>query len=711
MRVLLSVLLVAACLASDAHAQVKLGSLSVSATATAVTFSGSGTGLTGVVKGSGAAGAIGLFNDATTLTSSAMTQSSTAVFIARRLLPDIAGTQQIGQSGGDEFAQIWGTYTVGEQLQGHYLAAKAPYGDITLMSDINGANGLYKFYGVDYQLRAGLPSIIAVQEIGYDSSNNRLMYKTASALREAVTTDDTFLLTDTQKTDLTDAGDSTLHYHAADRPATFDEGVSQGAATTSFDFTGAGITATYSNGRATINVPAGMTFGSPIILTGTSTGDGAAANAARADHQHGHDTYVTGDIHTPYVLANCTRTLAGNLLPDGTGTRSLGGSGAVFSTLWAATLTNGLGGTIDVQGPLVSTTSGGGYKDLGNASGNAWGTVYARDAYKSDTGGAAPFPAGITVTTVTAVTVTGDGTGMTGVRPATFDEGVSQGTNTTSFDFAGAGVTAAYAGGRATVTIPGGGGGGVAGSGTVASAMGWTGATTAGLFPMTSSGTSVQVTGALTADAVAATTTLKLPVSAGTPTVEGQLKNDSTQQALATYAGGLAQWPVGVCYSSTTSTTVTTCTSETTLVGSGNGTVTFPANFWKVGKSLRWTAQGNMVTNTESPSWTFRTYLGANKAVVTSAMTGAMLYNNRSAWVFNGVLTCYAVGAAGRFIGNSVFTLPTGTLATSTYHCTMIAGMGADTTGTLTWDLTCQASTGNANVKVSSTNIILEVLN
>ena len=62
-------------------------------------------------------------------------------------------------------------------------------------------------------------------------------------------------------------------------------------------------------------------FASPVAIAAAGA-DGAAATLVRSDHVHAHPDL--GDLHTVYLLASGARALAGNLVPDVGGARSLG---------------------------------------------------------------------------------------------------------------------------------------------------------------------------------------------------------------------------------------------------------------------------------------------------------------------------------------------------------------------------------------------------
>lgn len=77
---------------------------------------------------------------------------------------------------------------------------------------------------------------------------------------------------------------------------------------------------------------------SPWVAAGDLTARSLADLGTRT---HNLLTGLTSDDHTIYLLASGARDLAGDLLPDGTGTRSLGSATRIFSQIFANTLSGG----------------------------------------------------------------------------------------------------------------------------------------------------------------------------------------------------------------------------------------------------------------------------------------------------------------------------------------------------------------------------------
>lgn len=78
-----------------------------------------------------------------------------------------------------------------------------------------------------------------------------------------------------------------------------DEGVPLGTAPT-VDFVGAGVTASIAAGVATVTIPGGSSFGSPVAV-GLANADGVSPDTVHADHVHEHPVFAGGDLHPEYT--------------------------------------------------------------------------------------------------------------------------------------------------------------------------------------------------------------------------------------------------------------------------------------------------------------------------------------------------------------------------------------------------------------------------
>ena len=137
---------------------------------------------------------------------------------------------------------------------------------------------------------------------------------------------------------------------------------------------------------------------------------------------------------------------------------------------------------------------------------------------------------------------------------------------------------------------------------------------------------------------------LRLVQKAGTA-VDGDLWNDSTQEALQTFVSGIEQTLVGVIFTQTADQTIADTTTETTLFGTGVGTLTLPANFWVVGKTIRIEIHGDFA-DTGNPTVDIHVFYGATKISDSSPITLSGLSGTEE-WETTVIITCRSVGATG----------------------------------------------------------------
>ena len=128
-------------------------------------------------------------------------------------------------------------------------------------------------------------------------------------------------------------------------------------------------------------------------------------------------------------------------------------------------------------------------------------------------------------------------------------------------------------------------------------------------------------------------------------TNDGALWNDSTQEALQTFTSGIEQTLVGVIFTQTADQTIANTTTETTLFGTGVGTLTLPANFWTVGKTIRIEIHGDFA-DFGTPTVEVQAYYGTTSLIDSQAITLSGLGGTEE-WETEVVITCRSVGATG----------------------------------------------------------------
>lgn len=167
-------------------------------------------------------------------------------------------------------------------------------------------------------------------------------------------------------------------------------------------------------------------------------------------------------------------------------------------------------------------------------------------------------------------------------------------------------------------------------------------------------------------------------------------------------------------FTSTATQTVAATTTETTILGTGSGSLTIPANYLIVGKLLRMSIRGLYSTPALNiGSIAIKIKLGST--VLNTTATASALAVSVTNGGFDGVafITCRSVGASGSVVlmggleygvGNNlaplVLAVNNGTSATT-----------IDTTASQVLDCTVTWSNNTAGNSVSSLNCVLEALN
>ena len=195
---------------------------------------------------------------------------------------------------------------------------------------------------------------------------------------------------------------------------------------------------------------------------------------------------------------------------------------------------------------------------------------------------------------------------------------------------------------------------------------------------------------------------------------EGALWADSTQKALQTYQDGIEQTISGVIFTSTADATVGNTLTEGTLLGTGVGTKTLPANFFVAGKTIRLTASGYFSTDLIPNTLNIRFKLGSTTIVSTGAFTPSGSLSNQF-WRVELFLTCRTTGATGTVIAQGVFQdIDTGiTAGLNAYPMLDTTTNTIDTTASQIVDLSADwdGIGAQAGDTITATNSVLEIIN
>lgn len=165
----------------------------------------------------------------------------------------------------------------------------------------------------------------------------------------------------------------------------------------------------------------------------------------------------------------------------------------------------------------------------------------------------------------------------------------------------------------------------------------------------------------------------------------------------------------GVLFTQTADATVANTVTETTLIGTGVGTVTLPANFFVAGKTIKMIITGYFST-TGTPNDTMAFKLGSTTVLTTGAMAMGSNSSNQL-WRMEMILTCRATGTTGTVMAQGYCICLDSTVAVRIMEMVTTATTTINTTISLAIDSTNTWGTASESNTITATNCILEVLN
>jgi hypothetical protein len=184
---------------------------------------------------------------------------------------------------------------------------------------------------------------------------------------------------------------------------------------------------------------------------------------------------------------------------------------------------------------------------------------------------------------------------------------------------------------------------------------------------------------------------------------------DATQQkpTYVAQSSGLVEWASSAIFTQTDTATVSNSTSEDSIFSTGRGSLSLPANFLTVGKTLKIKLMG-WINATSNPNLTLRLKYGTTDiSSDTHAMTST---DSNSVFTLEYIVTCRTVGASG-----TVFVQGTVTYErTDDLHQILnakTATVTIDTTAAEAIDMTAEFSAASGNNNINITNAIVEVIN
>lgn len=194
--------------------------------------------------------------------------------------------------------------------------------------------------------------------------------------------------------------------------------------------------------------------------------------------------------------------------------------------------------------------------------------------------------------------------------------------------------------------------------------------------------------------------------------LEGDMWADSTQKSYYSYSAGIKQSRPGVLFTQTADASVTNTLTETSIVGSGVGGLTLPANFFVAGKTIRITMSGVYSTvAVTGDTVTIKVKYGTT--VVSSKATTALLTGGTNlAWEAEVLITCRTTGGSGtvQIAGGVTYQVASAAAIYDELN-NGVATTTIDTTASSLLDITVTHSAANASNTVKSLVSAFEVLN
>jgi hypothetical protein len=192
--------------------------------------------------------------------------------------------------------------------------------------------------------------------------------------------------------------------------------------------------------------------------------------------------------------------------------------------------------------------------------------------------------------------------------------------------------------------------------------------------------------------------------------IDGEVWQDSTRKMLTQFTSGINQYVGGMTWVKTNTTTLASSTTETDISGSGQGTLTLPANFFSTsGKTLRIKVWGYYGTDVSAPTIRIKIKFGSTVILDTGAQTATASVTNQG-WDVEGLITCRTAGASGTVIAQGLARLSTSAIAAVLWDMETTGTTTIDTTATQAVTISWQWGTNHANNTASNSNMLLEAV-
>lgn len=165
-------------------------------------------------------------------------------------------------------------------------------------------------------------------------------------------------------------------------------------------------------------------------------------------------------------------------------------------------------------------------------------------------------------------------------------------------------------------------------------------------------------------------------------------------------------------YIATANGGMTNTTNETSLIGSGVGTLTIPANSFAVGDTIRITLKG-IYGSKASGAGTLTVACKLNSTSLASGSGDINDNETNNQWALHMLVTVRSIGATGSVYaqGYAMYKYTQGTAQTMMWPFNVTSATTIDTTAAQVLDITGAWGTADAANTISCTNAIVEYIN
>lgn len=191
----------------------------------------------------------------------------------------------------------------------------------------------------------------------------------------------------------------------------------------------------------------------------------------------------------------------------------------------------------------------------------------------------------------------------------------------------------------------------------------------------------------------------------------GDFWNSTASNALKTSIAGLNHTLSSNMFTQTSSVTVANTVTATTLIGSGVGIVTLPANYLVVGKSFELHATGIFSAAAIPPTLQLKVLLGGATFLDTGAQTTVSNFSNKL-FELNSTCTTRATGVSGNLFCQGKFVGYDPSLGTfDVWPMVTATTTTLNTTASQAISVTAQWGTASASSTITVTNLSVNLLN